>query len=720
MAVPAALATFRVGGKEAKPFVTVPQLKDHLALLNAFAQLRARVERTSAADLGIPYFPPETDKERRWSLFVGFAVERFERWCLALKPAHTEGGFAQIFPPLDVLMVWHTYMLNPGWYAEDLLRISVLQGLKAAGRLFSAALGNGLGQLLATRPTESSVNVRGWAWQTEMPFDIFAAIPVMSAIGKQVQCPECGTLTPTPYLSADGTGYLQLKFARRCANPSCAFIITHDALAMAKLAWDLAMPNTGGPDSVLAGTVFTPGNMNNLVHAVEVKDHLIYFKQPQQNPVTAQVLMRVSGWTLAGLKNLLWKDLVQERRLYHRITAAYSDGRIFSVELVSAVLRQAGFVEKMHKLEWTKPGTFDAYQDEMALYHVIARYHAFLDLMAARPRTFLVPTLDIDLAWHTHQLRSEQYAYDTTKYVNVFVDHDDKVEENRLSTSFDDTGSAWKRRFGVEYTYCGCFLPGTSVGSRLAKLMGSKDHSHTKNPSYLEPPAKTASATHPSAHNAVFRPPAAHKVLNRGRKPTKSKEAQAGGAACVLDPAFLVPVPLFAHPNREANCAAVSGNLSSGERGGCSAVSAFGFLSLAYAYLTTTEFRAHRPVAQITHRPCPKSSNPSLGNRITVSALAPRSGSAWLLLLVQRFWELAGFSIRLQRATAAIAATAITGAIATRAIARTVAVVECLAVVVEEDVAEEEDVVVVEGNGSPHFLHGHVDRAGFASQLGMI
>ena len=96
----------------------------------------------------------------------------------------------------------------------------------------------------------------------------------------------------------------------------------------------------------------------------------------------------------------------------------------------------------MYDLGWTGPGFFDYAGDELALQHAISRYHAFvfhavyylmsniiinyfysfLDLMALSPTAFFVPTLDIDLVWHTHQLISEKYQSDCTKYVGRFID----------------------------------------------------------------------------------------------------------------------------------------------------------------------------------------------------------------------------------------------------------------------------------------------------------
>jgi hypothetical protein len=103
------------------------------------------------------------------------------------------------------------------------------------------------------------------------------------------------------------------------------------------------------------------------------------------------------------------------------------------------VLRQGSFVKKLHALRWTEPDFFETSEDEIALQHAIARYHAFvlesfcfpigldeitsfLDLMATSAGSFLVPTLDIDLAWHTHQLMAHKYDADCKTFVERYVD----------------------------------------------------------------------------------------------------------------------------------------------------------------------------------------------------------------------------------------------------------------------------------------------------------
>jgi Glycine-rich domain-containing protein-like len=46
----------------------------------------------------------------------------------------------------------------------------------------------------------------------------------------------------------------------------------------------------------------------------------------------------------------------------------------------------------------------------------------FLDLMSSSPASFFVPTLDIDLVWHTHQLFASWYRAHCDIYIAKFID----------------------------------------------------------------------------------------------------------------------------------------------------------------------------------------------------------------------------------------------------------------------------------------------------------
>jgi len=111
---------------------------------------------------------------------------------------------------------------------------------------------------------------------------------------------------------------------------------------------------------------------------------------------------------------------------------------------------------------------------------------------------------------------------------------DDKVEGLRLSSAFDITCRSWKSRFNVDYTHCGCPLPGDSIGTRLSRIVGGHK---LPPPSHLVPYDRPdlLSATHPSDHNAVVFLPTdeqAHKrMAKRYEKLKLDKEKQAQKAA---------------------------------------------------------------------------------------------------------------------------------------------------------------------------------------------
>jgi hypothetical protein len=137
--------------------------------------------------------------------------------------------------------------------------------------------------------------------------------------------------------------------------------------------------------------------------------------------------------------------------------------------------------------------------------------------MASHPEGFLCPTLDIDLAWHTHQLHAQAYYVDTTRLIGRFVDHDDKVSETRLGDAYTFTAKKWLKRFGVPYSACGCHqgegmvdtITGgvdlvsafkfwgknrESQGDRKARFVLEMDEA-------MEPEERES--THPSTHNIV-------------------------------------------------------------------------------------------------------------------------------------------------------------------------------------------------------------------------
>lgn len=80
-----------------------------------------------------------------------------------------------------------------------------------------------------------------------------------------------------------------------------------------------------------------------------------------------------------------------------------------------------------------------------------ARYVKFLGLMrglVAGEGGVLVPTVDIDLVWHTHQLAPGGYAEYCGRWVGRSVFHDDSVAVGERGRGLLDTQERWAREYG--------------------------------------------------------------------------------------------------------------------------------------------------------------------------------------------------------------------------------------------------------------------------------
>ncbi|KAG6841229.1 hypothetical protein C0991_000676, partial [Blastosporella zonata] len=491
----------------------------------------------------------------------------FSIWCKSLQQEDSSQCTAEVLPPVDVLMVWHAYMLNPAWYAEDCSRIYGLRGLKGLTQMFSDSFSSDLEEIVTSEPTQARVD--SWTARTGRPFD-----PVRDAEihhSRQVLCPKCRNSLSVDYMNEEGTGFLQENFGVQCSEPGCEEDvpkITLNVLGARKLAEDLARTDVGRDQfpPCLAGTIRTNQNAADHARGNLVRDSVLKaaaFERPLDATAEAWVvsMLKANKYDLDQMRlTIAARMRFRGGILITRIISAYQNDYMFSVELIGAVVRQGSFVKKMHELQWTQPHFFDSSEDEVALQHSIARYHAFLDLMSVSPASFYVPTLDIDLAWHTHQLLSDTYHNNCMTYVGRYIDHDDKVAEETLSSAFDLTCRAWKDRFNMPYTHCGCPLPGQTIGQRLSRLI----HNYGAQKSYLVPPAREdlLAATHPSDHNAVFvwhRKHSSESLQQRRREKFKKRQERDANARAknkALTPeerqraeaheaAFLVPVPMY-------------------------------------------------------------------------------------------------------------------------------------------------------------------------------
>lgn len=109
--------------------------------------------------------------------------------------------------------------------------------------------------------------------------------------------------------------------------------------------------------------------------------------------------------------------------------------------------------------------------DKRFLDEAVARYRGFLHLIKRnRERSmicFCVPTYDIDLMWHSHQLQPISYQKDMVKLLGKVLEHDDtdsdRTKGKKLDTGFSDTSKQWEDAYGLRYWRAGAMYRGAAL-----------------------------------------------------------------------------------------------------------------------------------------------------------------------------------------------------------------------------------------------------------------
>ncbi|KKK12545.1 hypothetical protein ARAM_003069 [Aspergillus rambellii] len=120
--------------------------------------------------------------------------------------------------------------------------------------------------------------------------------------------------------------------------------------------------------------------------------------------------------------------------------------------LVENVERQCVFVDKMHAHRWIRSPAVEG-----TMRRAVDRYDKFLHLFHLYPYRFLVPTLDIDLVWHTHQCSADHYRQFVTTRAGRFINHEDKISRGTLDHGFTNTEDFYRLSFGEQYQVCLCW-----------------------------------------------------------------------------------------------------------------------------------------------------------------------------------------------------------------------------------------------------------------------
>ncbi|GER30738.1 hypothetical protein STAS_06697, partial [Striga asiatica] len=142
-------------------------------------------------------------------------------------------------------------------------------------------------------------------------------------------------------------------------------------------------------------------------------------------------------------------------------------------DLVSAVQRQSPFFYQVSRRH-TK--------DDRYIEGAVARYKGFLHLIKRNKekgvKSFSVPTYDIDLIWHTHQLHPVFYCGDLLKIMGKVLEHDDtdsdRTKGQKLDVGFSGTTKTFEEMYGRRYWRAGAMYRGAAPSPvRMAPYYGA-------------------------------------------------------------------------------------------------------------------------------------------------------------------------------------------------------------------------------------------------------
>ncbi|KAH0528966.1 hypothetical protein TsFJ059_003776 [Trichoderma semiorbis] len=529
-------------------------------------------------------------REKRWALFVARAVERYEDWWYSLaetdmltekdmttpdNPKYrtftNRGGLRwkeNMLPPLDVLMVLHTHMLNPRAFLEDSIRHG-MGSFWSAGmpwELIHKAIDTDFNYNVSHQAKINWVAKTGHRWRNQD-----------DDMEKILKCPFCPSKNEIPWTTCGmkedvkdieftgliGHGYGDGNFNHRC--PNCQNENYKELLSVTKFVSDASAllvqnvpmpgtildPGSGRPEVVPEGTkgeryyrtfpnrmikrelrskiaeLIKPPSQTPIIKKSKSKAKKDKIKKKDKNKEEEEENKTPERLNIKAVRDMIQRILVSPKKIRNidsetglfaryqihtwagicirkMMSRYWQNFSPFGLDLCAAVMRQGVFVEKMVKIDWLHSPTA---RDTMT--RLIVKYDRFLQIMKKHPGKVVVPTLDIDLAWHTHQLIPSHYYYYTVSTTGKFIDHDDKIDEDKLSRCFEWTTKTYQDMFDAVYSECTCWYCETIRSSQISavgRLFGISSNArlsesfHKSETAEKCPPEKSA---HISYHNSV-------------------------------------------------------------------------------------------------------------------------------------------------------------------------------------------------------------------------
>jgi hypothetical protein len=157
-----------------------------------------------------------------------------------------------------------------------------------------------------------------------------------------------------------------------------------------------------------------------------------------------------------------------------------------SLPPIAAPLVQSalGQIQFLHKILSLAQNDFNFLQSPAFINRTVVDYRKFLNLKKFTPQgVFLVPSVFLDLAWHSHMLTPIQYATECMYLAGMVLDHDDSIAENVLGDHWKQTNILWRQVYGEFMVSHSAQAYASSVSSygRGKRKLGNKVHKKNEN-----------------------------------------------------------------------------------------------------------------------------------------------------------------------------------------------------------------------------------------------
>ncbi|KAI7861026.1 hypothetical protein BDC45DRAFT_11584 [Circinella umbellata] len=368
-------------------------------------------------------------------ILLARAERRYIQWREIVQSSFSRSAYKPFVPPLDIAYMWHAHMLSPFRYFEDSIRLDQADVYKInlpLKRLYQNA----------TSFLDSSLTT---AWELYYGIDEpYILTPDTVVVGTTtVECSFCSTSMECSWI----------EYADWRHNPKvgiechiCRQSTTVGTASIARLNEDIETRSFLIAGTLLEknGNIRTAGKFQiqrTMAHVMGLAEKRLLPERRLLLPTrsmddTIAFILKMASIKTHGTETQNW-----HRRaallLVDALRSCYQNNPSpFSLDLIQAVGRQQDFNTKaVFKIDWQAP---------FGIARGIRQYQEFLKMIMTYPSQVMVPTLEIDLAWHTHMLHPSTYRLFTFTYTRQYVNHDDNIVPERLSEFVKGTDKAWR------------------------------------------------------------------------------------------------------------------------------------------------------------------------------------------------------------------------------------------------------------------------------------